>query len=83
MPNIVTAIGYRTFAGAKSLKSITLPDSVISIGTQAFAWCQLSSINLGNNVENINELAFAYNDMLSIYFPESLISVGRMSFYDC
>ena len=35
----VVSIGDSAFAGCENLKSVTLPDSIISIGTDVFSWC--------------------------------------------
>ena len=35
----VTGIGDRAFAGCKSLTSVTIPDSIVSIGFEAFSGC--------------------------------------------
>ena len=47
------------FYGCKNLKSITIPNSVISIASQAFCGCTgLTSITLPNSVNYIGALAF-------------------------
>ena len=35
----ITGIGERAFADCKSLTSVTIPDSVTTIGVEAFYWC--------------------------------------------
>lgn len=48
------------FKGCTSLKTIEIPDSVTSIGYEAFANCKsLESIHLPDGVTNIGDLAFA------------------------
>ena len=55
---IVTGIGYRSFR-QKTLKSISIPSSVISIGTEAFEGCSsLSSVTMSNGVQTIEWQAF-------------------------
>ena len=47
------------FRGCRSLTSITIPDSVTSIGEQEFAYCSsLTSIIIGNGVTSIGYRAF-------------------------
>ncbi len=54
----VTSIGYRAFLGRK-LTSITIPDSVTSIGVQAFYACsKLTSITIPDSVESIGSEVF-------------------------
>ena len=43
---IVTSIGDRAFAGCTSLMGITLPDSVVTIGVDAFSGCLLQSATM-------------------------------------
>ncbi|MGI5960435.1 MAG: leucine-rich repeat domain-containing protein [Methanomassiliicoccaceae archaeon] len=48
------------FSGCESLVSITIPDSVTSIGNHAFTVCSsLTSVTIGNGVTRIGNSAFA------------------------
>ena len=54
----VTAIGYGAFSDS-SLSSITIPNSVASIGRRAFYYCTwLSSVTIGNGVTFIDSEVF-------------------------
>ena len=76
--------GYYTFNDT-GLKSISLPNSVKSIGYQAFYWLDyLTEISLGNSVETISDQAFCDCDALeTIVIPASVTSLGEKAFYDC
>ena len=49
------------FAGCRSLTSITIPNSVTSIGDYALSAGNFTSITIGNSVTSIGDMAFAYN----------------------
>ena len=55
----LTSIGYQAFKGC-SITSVTIPNSVTSIGQEAFYECSgLTSVTIGNSVTSIGWLAFA------------------------
>ena len=62
------------FYGCTSLTSVTIPNSVVAIGSFAFYECtNLTSVTIGNNVTYIGESAFERCDRLKeIRYPEGL-----------
>ncbi len=62
----LTSIGANAFEGANSLTSITIPETVKSIGTDAFKATKLSSIIIPKNVERIYSGAFSDTPLSSI-----------------
>ena len=85
MPFTVKKICNYAFSDNKYLKTITIRDSVTSIGEFAFADCDsLTSLSIPNSVTSIGEAAFIYCDSLtSISIPNSVTSIGDFSFYCC
>jgi hypothetical protein len=85
----VTAIGgyfvwdedeyYGAFAG-NDLTSVTIPNSVTSIGDSTFAENQLVSVTIGNSVTSIGWNAFSSNELTSVTIPNSVISIGEDAF---
>ena len=69
----VTVIGDKAFEET-NITGVTVPDSVISIGRLAFAYCNsLSDVKLSESLIYINELAFASCDALKeITIPASV-----------
>ena len=62
----VTEISDNAFMNCKTITSITLPDSIKSIGTKAFANCsELNSVYLSGSVSSIGKLAFYNCEKLS------------------
>ena len=63
---------------------ITIPESVKSIGDDAFYFCSgLTSINLNSSLESIGEYAFANTKIANLTIPETVKSIGRYAFYNC
>jgi hypothetical protein len=66
----VTSIGAFAFYACRDLTSITIPNSVTSIGEFAFNCCSLSSITIPNSITSIGNSAFELNDLSSIKVEE-------------
>lgn len=56
--NCIESIGEYAFGHCKNLTSISIPDSVLSIGYHAFRDSGLESISIGKNVSHIDQEAF-------------------------
>ena len=79
----VTEIADRAFVGGNiELTGVTIPNSVRTIGREAFADNQLTSVTIGNNVEFIGREAFADNQLTSVVIPDSVTSIGELAFFD-
>ena len=68
-----------------SLTSVTIPDSVTSIGNGAFQGCTgLTSVIIPDSVENIGSNAFNYcTSLTSVNIPDSVENIGSNTFTDC
>lgn len=80
-------IANSAFHSCENLKSITLPDSVISIGSSAFYASGLEEITIPDSVESIGAIAFyatpLYNDNSNwengvLYLDNNLIATNEL-----
>jgi len=77
----VTSIRDNAFNNRTSLTSITIPNSVTSIGGWAFGRSGLTSVTIPNSVTSIGDGAFAFcTDLTSIIIPNSVTSIGHAPF---
>ena len=94
----VTAIGEMAFFGddmddlnastitlLHNITSITIPNTVTTIGMGAFAYCtSLASIEIPNSVTSVSEGAFAgCSSLTSIVIPDSVTSIDDYAFTGC
>ena len=80
----LTEIKKYTFMRAK-FNSIVIPDTVTSIGDQAFDVCEnLANIVIPNSVTTIGTYAFSQcKSLASVVIPDSVITIGTQLFADC
>lgn len=85
VPNNVAKICDGAFQGSIHLKSVTLSQSVESIGTFAFSYCyNLEEIIFSNSLKSIEWLAFIYCISLKkIDLPEGLTTIYSSAFEYC
>ena len=85
----VTAIGELAFSpdyqGIQSITSVTIPNSVTSIGDYAFNGCTgLTGVTIGSGVISIGGGAFAGCSFLtSVTIPDNVTSIGADALANC
>ena len=80
----VTLIDDDAFRNNEKLKSVKLPDTLIGIGVEAFAFCKsLESVNIPEGIKDLSP-AFRGCEMLkSIVIPEGIERIEQGMFRDC
>ena len=76
---------YGAFSSCSMLTSVTIPDSVTSIGYGAFYNCTgLTSVTIGNSVTSIGSYAFEdCTGLTSVTIGNSVTSIERYAFSGC
>ncbi len=80
----VTAIGEKAFY-QKSIKTVTIPDSVKTIGVYAFQFCNsLTDVTIPDGIKTIGDYAFYYCESLTdVTIPDSVKTIGDSAFSNC
>jgi hypothetical protein len=80
----VTSIGQEAFYECSNLTSVTIPQSVTSIGYCAFGLCGLTELTIPTSITSIGKSAFfKCLGLTSITIPSSVTSLGDFAFYEC
>ena len=75
-------IYYGAFEGCNGLTTVTIPNSVTSIGDYAFyGCCGLTSVTIPNSVTYIGKSAFhSCSNLFSVTIPNSVTAIGDYAF---
>ena len=80
----LTEIGEKAFYRQFSLSSVLLPDQITAIGSQAFAYSGITSIEIPESVETIGPSAFSLcNHLGQITIPASVRVIEGRAFFSC
>ena len=94
----VTGLGDHSFAAypisyqdnyenplCSNIHSVTIPQSVTSIGYEAFCYCKnLQSLTLEGSIESMGDGAFAYCTSLKTFpLVGNIQKIGKYAFYNC
>lgn len=81
---LIDEIPSNAFSGRWAIDEVLLPPTLKKIGNYAFQRTSLTSVNIPDNVETIEEAAFRQVKQLQeVHLPDSLTSLGRYAFASC
>lgn len=85
IPNTVTSISKRAFAGCDSLTSIVIPNTITRIREYTFTECtELSSITFSNTLTSIGSFAFyKCTNLNNIVLPSTITTLEQSAFNSC
>ncbi len=80
-----TYSNHSPFYNNSDIITISIDNSVTSIGNYAFYYCTgLTSLTIGNNITKIGSYAFNYcEELTSVTIPNSVTSIGSFAFDHC
>ena len=85
LSNNLKVIGNRAFMNLSKLRRIEFPNSLETIGEEAFAKClKIDSLSFGNNVKEIKDKAFyELKNLKEVSLPNSLTKLSKGIFSNC
>lgn len=84
IPQGVTTIGAYAFYGNKTLRQVTFPDGLTTIGKSAFRSVDLVTLSFPETLTSIGSNAFGSNDVLTaVTIPASVLTLDYGAFSWC
>lgn len=74
------SIGKYAFAWVENQKEILIPNSVISLGIGAFYGCNVERLKLSNQLQEIPDECFLFNQIEDLKIPSSVRRIGNEVF---
>lgn len=75
------SIGAYAFASVEDLAHIILPNSITKLGEGSFDGCDIETLKLSANLQEIPDMCFQYNELEEIEIPSSVKSIGNAAFH--
>lgn len=79
---VVTEVEFNAFNGETRLQSITLPEGITYIGSNAFNNSSLEAITLPESLIEIDQYAFSKTQLKEITIPANVVLLGSSAFQE-
>ena len=80
----INRIGNNAFSRLKEVSKLTLPNSLQTIGQNAFSSVAITDISIPDQVVSIGDYAFSgCEDLNSVTLPDSVMTIGKYAFNWC
>ena len=79
----LTQIPNFAFCRCSNLTSIVLPNTIKTIGSNAFGYCHLDRVDLPESLEELGSSAFLYSLIETMYIPKNVSTIGTYLFSGC
>ena len=79
----IVVSGSGTFANTPKLTSITLPEGLLEIGSNAFVGTNITTIILPQSLTTLGNNVFSGSRLTSVTLPGGLKNIGRNVFFGC
>ena len=77
----VTAVGETAFSNNRTIKNLTIPNTVTKIGHLAFSFCEMESVSIPSSVKVLDDGAFYYcKQIKTLTIPNSVEYIGGGAF---
>ena len=83
IPEQITEIGDYAFYGNPTLKTVNFHSGITRIGMGAFAYSQLTRVNIPNPDCEIGNSCFSGSQVSSVTLPQGMKKLGRHVFFYC
>lgn len=81
--NSLLKVGNAAFSGCMFLECVVLPQSVTTIGDDAFHMTNVATIQLPSSLTSLGKRAFYFSALTEINLPPSLTTVDQRTFAGC
>lgn len=84
IPESASKIGESLFGLCENIKSVSIPDNIVSIGKNAFFMCEIEKISIPNSVRDLGEgVFFCCSSLKQISLPKDIVHIPRFCFGNC